>query len=273
MRAVTIAALLVALAGAARADDLVYGTPRTFVVRDCPCKDSPLDIVLLPEGYTAPDLGLFARDAAAIASSLVAWDVIAPVASRVRVLAVNVVSTEPLSSDGAPRATSFKLKRLAERLLAPGDPGAVEKAAKQAAKHPLAVVIVANTARYGGSGGEACVTTNGPEGLTHVLLHEFSHTAFGLGDEYDSDGAARWDGREPSEPNLTKEPSPARAKWSRLAGALDAENLPVGTYEGGHAGFTTGIFRPVKHACLMHDVEFDLCPVCREAAARRLGSR
>lgn len=144
------------------------------------------------------------------------------------------------------------------------------------------VVILVNTTKHGGSGGDVAWSHTG-SGLQwrDTVVHELGHSAFALADEYDDSPEAEdhnVDG-EPKEPNVTAEPDPALVKWSHLVTAgpdvptvanpdctePSPEGLDdgtVGTFEGAD-DHHCGMYRPQQN-CKMRDSLNDFCAVCRE---------
>ena len=127
------------------------------------------------------------------------------------------------------------------------------------------IIILANTAHYGGGGifNSYNLTYTRGDRFRPVVVHEFGHSFGGLGDEYpygDSDPMYFAD-TEPWEPNLTtttKHP----AKWQDLI-----DEGKVGLVEGG--GYLShGVWRG-QEDCRMRTNEYsEFCPVCQQALTR-----
>jgi hypothetical protein len=85
-----------------------------------------------------------------------------------------------------------------------------------------AIVILANSKRYGGGGiyNDYCISTVDNPASRMVFVHEFGHAFAGLADEYYSSDVAYNDfypkGIEPLEPNITALLNPAEVKWKDL---------------------------------------------------------
>lgn len=127
------------------------------------------------------------------------------------------------------------------------------------------IIVLANTAHYGGGGiyNSYNLSYTRGEHFRPVVVHEFGHSFGGLGDEYpygDSDPMYFAD-TEPWEPNLTtstKKP----AKWQNL---IDAGK--VGLVEGG-GYLSKGVWRG-QEDCRMRTNEYPVfCPVCQQALTR-----
>lgn len=85
-----------------------------------------------------------------------------------------------------------------------------------------ALIILANTGRYGGGGIYNLYATaiSDNRWTDYVFLHEFGHSFGGLGDEYYTSSTSYQDfnpsGVEPSDPNVTALKDPASLKWKSL---------------------------------------------------------
>jgi hypothetical protein len=96
------------------------------------------------------------------------------------------------------------------------------------------IIVVANSTRYGGSGGAIAAISMHPA-ATELALHELGHTLFGLADEYDYGTC-----------NLNFEPAAGNAslvatravKWGGLIGS----NTSVPTVPGQYPNGTVGVF-------------------------------
>jgi hypothetical protein len=143
-----------------------------------------------------------------------------------------------------------------------------------------AILIVANSSKYGGGGiynFYATVNSDG-EYSDYVTVHELGHSVAGLGDEYfDSEVSVRDfypEGIEPVEPNLTTLVD-FDQKWKHL---LPNEiNIPtpdtekfnnlLGVFEGG--GYVAkGVYRPWRNCTMKDKVYNGFCPVCKETFSK-----
>ena len=162
------------------------------------------------------------------------------------------------------------------------------------------VIVLANTAKYGGGGIFNSVTIMNSDHPTFVpvLVHEFGHAFGGLADEYaygDNPETMYPTDTEPWEPNLTTlvdfdakwadllpegtpiptpldklEEQDVRRIWHTLSADEKASlNSRVGVFEGG--GYQTkGVYRPVQE-CRMRMNECELfCPVCYRSIVRMI---
>lgn len=133
-----------------------------------------------------------------------------------------------------------------------------------------AVILLCNSDVYGGGGiynfyATCYAGAKAPE----VLIHEFSHSFAGLGDEYadnDSDTGVQSVKLEPYERNITTLVD-FSSKWGDLilpgtpipTPATEEYKDKVGVFEGA-SYLPKGFYRPYQH-CMMRDLT-PFCPVC-----------
>lgn len=113
-------------------------------------------------------------------------------------------------------------------------------------------ILLVNSEKYGGSGGNVCVTSRHEDSL-EILLHELGHTIAGLADEY-------WpgDGYEEEAPNMTKESDPDKVRWRDY---LDEDGIGLYPYEG-HEDW----YHPSQNCKMgMLGKEYEYCAVCKDA--------
>jgi hypothetical protein len=101
------------------------------------------------------------------------------------------------------------------------------------------IIVVSNSTRYGGSGGQIATLSMSSQSI-EVALHEIGHTAFGLADEYDYGTCSL--GAEPTEPDVTRNATRS-VKW----GDLIAASTTVPTAPGAYANGTVGIFQGAQY--------------------------
>jgi hypothetical protein len=179
------------------------------------------------------------------------------------------------------------------RLLVPDQALAVTTANAQVAGWD-AVLMVVNSAEFGGSGGQIATYSLAP-GAIEIALHEMGHAAFGLADEYEyftgcGSGEAGHDthpNTEPTEPNITVETDRTKVKWRAQIAAgtavpttrnadctkCDTQASPVaagtiGLFEGAHY-FHCGAFRPA-YDCRMRTLGLPYCAVCQDIIRGKL---
>ncbi|MET9699784.1 M64 family metallopeptidase [Streptomyces sp. NPDC006529] len=224
-----------------------------------------LDIVVVGDGYTAAELDRFHTDAKEKWAELSAVEPYASYRNLFNVWTVDAVSRQS-GVTGDPDATTVRDTALGsyfwcegiERLLCVDQP----KVDGYVAKAPAAdlVIVLANSAKYGGAGYNERSATLGYEGIStasaghpksgQVAIHETGHSLGKLADEYFYPGVPEYEhytGPEPVDPNTsTLAAGPMggqRAKWYRWLGETSPDGGTVGAYEGG-GYFVSGLYRP-----------------------------
>ena len=257
-----------------------------------------IDVVIVPEGYSADEMDLFYKDADIVVNSLFSHEPFRKMQDRFNILAVELVSKDNTVSD--PKnglwtetalssqfstfytdryLTTLRLRQLHDRLA--GIPY----------EH---IIILANTDVYGGGGifNSYTLTTAHHAKFAPVVVHEFGHSFGGLADEYYYDDQFEQyynSETEPWEPNVTTQvdfgskwkdiipagvqiptPAPVAAPTSKMDDKQrrEVDNLPpVGLYEGG-GYMSKGVWRG-SFDCRMHTNSCqDFCPVCQRSLER-----
>ena len=257
-----------------------------------------IDIVIVPEGYTADEMDLFYKDAGIAVNSLLSHEPFKTMQERLNILAVELASKDGAVSDpkegfwtetalGSQFSTFYtdryittlRLRQLHDKLA--GIPY----------EH---IIILANTEVYGGGGifNSYTLTTAHHAQFAPVVVHEFGHSFGGLADEYYYDDQYEQyynDKTEPWEPNLTtlvdfdskwKDMIPAKVEQPTPVPVNDPRSpmtdkqrkavskLPaVGLYEGG-GYMSKGVWRG-SFDCRMHTNTYpEFCPVCQRSLER-----
>lgn len=237
--------------------------------------ENRVDLVMMGDGYTLEELGLFADDADEALEHLFAGAPYAEYRPLFNIARIDTVSAE----SGADHPSqdhwvdtffgcAFDCAGL-ERLIC-CDSGAIFAAA--AVTYPAydVILLLVNDDEYGGSGGQVAITSVNVWAFD-VPPHEFGHTFAGLGDEYEDPypGFVFAD----IYPNVSPTADGDLLKWRYWveegtplptpdSAAVD-DHHPVGAYEGA-CYQPTGLFRPAPD-CLMRSLGKTLCPVCAEA--------
>ncbi|MFJ7906753.1 M64 family metallopeptidase [Kitasatospora sp. NPDC096204] len=227
-----------------------------------------LDVVVIGDGYTAQEQEKFRADATAKWSELTAVEPYAAYRGLFNVWAVSAVSPESGVTGDPDQATvrhtalgSYFWCDGVERLLCV-DEKAVESYAARAPQADL-VLVVANTAKYGGAGYNDVKSPVGYEGIAtvaggnarsgQIAVHEIGHSLGKLADEYAYEGQGTYQGDEPAEANistLTAERMRQQGtKWARWLGQASPDGGTVGTYEGG-GYYPTGLYRPTENSIM-----------------------
>ena len=257
-----------------------------------------IDVVIVPEGYSADQMDLFYKDAMIAVNSLFSHEPFKKMQDRFNILAVELASKDNTVSDPknglwAETAlssqfstfysdrylTTLRLRQLHDKLA--GIPY----------EH---IIILANTDVYGGGGifNSYTLTTAHHAKFAPVVVHEFGHSFGGLADEYYYDDQYEQyynSETEPWEPNITTQvdfkskwadlipasvpqptPAPVSAPTSTMTNKQkkEVEKLPeIGLYEGG-GYMSKGVWRG-SFDCRMHtNTCKDFCPVCQHSLER-----
>ncbi len=254
---------------------LISGDPATKV-----------DIVILPEGYTAAEMDKFKADCDKFTAGLFTFEPYTQNRDKFNIRAVLAPSRE--SGTDIPRDTTWKNTIMnstfytfdSERYLMTTDNISVRNLAANAPYDQIYILV--NTTKYGGGAIYNFYSTsvNSNASSAKIFVHEFGHGFAGLADEYD-DGSTSFNdmyptGTEPWEPNITTLVN-FESKWLAMLPAgtpiptplKDRTPLQLGVYEG--AGYVaTGLYRPTPD-CLMRSFRGNkFCPVCSAGIQKML---
>lgn len=250
-----------------------------------------LDIVLLPDGFTAEEKDKFLDACKAWNDALFGYAPFTGNKNRINIRAVWAPSQE--SGISVPGKGEWKETLLDCRFYTFGSEryqmtDNLQKVRDIAADAPYeSIFILTNSDKYGGGGiynfyGLGSAGKTGKTG--EVYVHEFGHSQMGLGDEYVEKGntvsALYPAGKEPWEANLTTFVN-FNGKWEQMIDkstpvptivndsllALPDSQWPVGAYEGG-GYLEKGIYRPWPK-CMMNQL-YNFCPVCCAAIEKYL---
>ncbi len=229
-----------------------------------------IDVVILPEGYTAGEMETFYQDAAIAVESFIGHQVFSELRDRFNFVAVELPSAE--TGVSVPRRGEWKDTALgshfdtfySDRYLTTLE---LERMHDLLAGIPYEhIIILANTDTYGGGGifNSYMLTTAHHSAFPPVVVHEFGHSFGGLADEYAYDDQYEeqyFPEVEPWEPNITTQ-ADFGAKWKGMMGRDG-----VGLVEG--AGYQSkGVWRPAEDCRMRTNAHPDFCPVCSEAIRR-----
>ena len=244
-----------------------------------------VDIVLLPEGYTADEMEQFKADCKRFAEGLFS---ISPYKERQEQFNIRAVLA-PSQESGVDIPGEYIWKNTilntsfytfdTERYIMTYDNKSLRDLAANAPYD--FIYIIANTQKYGGGAiyNHYGISVSGNQHAAKVYVHEFGHLFLGLGDEYVG-GASYNDmypkGVEPWEANLTtlvnfdKKWKDMLDKNTPIPTPYDSQNpTKLGVYEGG--GYVSkGVYRP-RYDCLMNTLSGnDFCPVCTRAIKKQI---
>ena len=224
-----------------------------------------IDVVIVPEGYTADEMDLFYKDAGIAVNSLLSHEPFKTMQDRFNIIAVELASKDgnvsvPLQGLWTETAlsshfstfysdrylTTLRLRQLHDKLA--GVPY----------EH---IIILANTDVYGGGGifNSYTLTTAHHAQFAPVVVHEFGHSFGGLADEYFYDDQYEQyynSETEPWEPNITTQVDFA-GKWKdKVPGA--------GLYEGG-GYMSKGVWRGFFDCRMKTNSYPEFCKVCQRS--------
>jgi hypothetical protein len=228
-----------------------------------------LDILVLGDGYTESEMGLFTGHVDALVDGLLGSEPFDRFASFVNIHKLEVVSSQsgtdqpdqvpPVYVDTAFNS-SFNFAGVPHLLYA--QTSLVLEAAAAFPEYDT-IILVINTSRYGGGAGAYAAFAGGSGSAGRLMLHEFGHSFGGLTDEYQSPYDT-YSGPEPSAPNCTAlgwfQMASEQLKWHHWLGIEG-----VGVNEGCEY-YAHGKSRPALN-CLMRSLDSDFDPVCREIMA------
>jgi hypothetical protein len=240
------------------------------------------NILIVPDGYANSDVEKLKTDVQKTANYILNCSPFDDLAKHINIRAVEGFSAD--SGITNPNASSFKNTLLGvsfnvidlDRYLMCENVWKLHEIADDAPYD--AILILANTAKYGGGGiynFYATVYSDGDENtLAYVTVHELGHSIAGLADEYYSSEVSVQDffplDVEPVEPNLTTMVNFDK-KWKSML----SEDTPVptpaeetyksilGVFEGG--GYCAkGVYRPYMNCTMKDKIYNNFCPVCKK---------
>lgn len=261
----------------------------TFPVYDALISGDPankVDIVILPEGYTAAEMDRFKADCDKFAAGLFTFEPYTHNRDKFNIRAVLAPSAE--SGTDIPGDKVWKNTILnssfytfdSERYLMTNDNKSVRNLAANVPYDQIYILV--NTTKYGGGAiyNLYSSSVNSNASSAKIFVHEFGHGFAALADEYD-DGSTSFNDMyplnlEPWEPNITTLVK-FETKWKSMLPANTPIPTPIensspmklGVYEG--AGYVTkGVYRPTPD-CLMRTFRGnEFCPVCSAAIQKML---
>ncbi|PXX45409.1 M64 family metallopeptidase [Undibacterium pigrum] len=224
-----------------------------------------VDIVFVAEGYTAAERAKFLADAQKFLDNMLGdanAKLNAPFSSYKNLFNANAIFVASAQSgtdqpnQGVSVNTYFDATQHGSdgRLLY-GDFSKVNTVVNDAVAsnaHELVIVLV-NTALYGGAGGSIAWASAGNISSAEVVLHEIGHSFAALQDEYvDTAISSNYPLTDPgflASPHVTD--SLSRIPWSAWVGFQDGDLGVVGTYQGGYYR-NTGIWRATQDSKMNH---------------------
>ena len=250
-----------------------------FPVQDIMVNGSPeskVDVVILPEGYTADEMSQFVQDCQNLANVFAQAE---PFASHINDFSFRAVLA-PSEESGVDIPASHTWVRTIlnshfytfyiDRYCTTRDYFSVKDVAANAPYDQIYILV--NSDVYGGGGfyNFYSMSTAGNMSASSVIVHEFGHAFAGLGDEYEepdnSMGLLYNLNVEPWEPNLTTLVD-FESKWADLVASgtpiptpnTNQYNNTVGAFEGG-GYLVEGMYRPQRNCMMRNYAPF--CAVC-----------
>ncbi|MBC3872489.1 hypothetical protein H8K55_02725 [Undibacterium sp. LX15W] len=220
---------------------------------------SKLDFVFIGDGYTAAEMSKWQSDAQSIIEAFKADPLLAANLSKINIHRVDIASNQSGADEidkGIYRDTAmdgeFGCYNIARLLCV--NVTKVKNIVSQVlpADGREQIVVISNSTRYGGSGGEVAAVSMDPSSK-EVALHEIGHSAFGLADEYDYGTCDT--SVEPTPGNVSRLGTRSNTKWGDLISASTPVPTQVGMYANGTVGTfqggnycTSGIYRPTENS-------------------------
>ena len=248
--------------------------------------DKKVDIVILPEGYTTEQMGVFISDCRNFADSLFAYAPYSEYSDRFNIRGVLAPSQE--SGSDIPGDSVWEKTILStsfytfdsERYCMTLDNKAVRDLAANAPYDQIYILV--NSNKYGGGAifNYYSVSVNSNIRAGKIFVHEFGHGFAGLADEYYNSSVAYSEfyplDIEPWESNITTLVD-FDSKWINMLDKKTPVPTPdkkkfrgrVGVFEGG--GYAAkGVYRPA-YDCLMNSFKgHEFCPACQDAIVKMI---
>ena len=234
----------------------------TVTLRQTGASTARVDIAFVAEGYTAAERSQFITDANSMLDYLVGAtsrtlnDPFYSYRGMVNATATFVASAQSgYDINGAQVNTAFDAAAyLSDNRLVYGSTAKVTSAISGLSSTGAAdiVVVLVNSANYGGAGGVVAWTTARNASSYEIALHEIGHSFAGLEDEYVDVSIA---GSYPladiaNSVHVSTSSNPTTVNWSEWVGYKDALGT-VGVYEGGYYR-STGVWRATPDSKMLH---------------------
>jgi len=250
-----------------------------------------LNIVIVPDGYSKKESAKLKADMARIGNYILECTPFKENKQNINIRGIEGYSKHSGITD--PNAKIFKKTLIGtsfntidvDRYLMCQDVWKLHEVADDAPYD--AILILANTKKYGGGGiynFYATVYSDGDEKrIAYVTVHELGHSVGGLGDEYYTSEVSVQDfyplDIEPAEPNLTTLVN-FEAKWKSLLSPDTPVPTPndttfigvLGVFEGG--GYCAkGVYRPWLNCTMKESIYNNFCPVCKYTLERAINKK
>ncbi len=260
--------------------DLKFQYP-AFLISGTNKPERNLDIVIVPDGYTANEMEKFHNDCKRFSEVLLNCKPYDAYKNHITIRGIEAPSLE--SGCDFPGLGIWKNTLVgtsfytfdSERYLMTTENKSLRSVAANVPYDEI--VILVNTDHYGGGGIYHFYSTCSSDNVysDYIFTHEFGHEFAGLGDEYYNSEVSVQDfyplDTEPWEPNLTTLIN-FESKWKKMLDKgtsiptliSEESKTKVGVFEGG-GYMTKGVFRPF-YDCSMKSIKYNaFCPVCQKA--------
>lgn len=247
--------------------------------------NTKVDIVIVPDGYTASQMSQFKKDCEKFKNEFFKYEPYTSHKGDFNIHAVLAPSQEsgvdePCRNIWKNTIVSCSYWSLgSERYLMTTDNKTLRDVAANAPYDQIYILV--NSTKYGGGGifNWYCTGVNSNKMAGKIIVHEFGHGFAGLGDEYV--GGSEYNdfynkNLEPADPNVTTLVN-FDVKWKDMIEPGTPIPTPataeykdkVGVYEG--AGYMSKDFYRPMQDCLMNHFGCDaFCPVCQRAIVKMI---
>ncbi|MBN8481210.1 MAG: hypothetical protein J0L88_06410 [Xanthomonadales bacterium] len=140
------------------------------------------------------------------------------------------------------------------------------------------ILVTVNDPLYGGAGGTYAVTSANASAAL-IVIHEYGHSFHKLADEYTSPypgfpACSDLPGGSACEANVTNQTDAGLVKWRSwftpgIQIPTPAGTAGTGLFEGARY-LTSGMYRPTSNSCLMRSLGTAFCNVCRQEYVKYL---
>lgn len=239
--------------------------------------DSRINIIILPDGYTASEMTKFISDANELSNALFEESPYKEYIDFFNVYAIKVPSNEsgashpgtatdvsepahPVSTVDNYFGSTFDYYGIHRLLVATNSSSIYNVLANNFPNYDQVLILI-NTSYYGGSGGPFAATSL-HSSAKEIAIHEMGHSFTGLIDEYYAGDSYSREGI-----NMTQNTDPLTVKWKNWYG-----DNGIGIYQHCCGGNSASWYRPHQN-CKMRYLGEPFCSVCSEGTIEEIHSR